>query len=115
MQKLLDEKAAIADAEALVAQDQAVGTPVLPVLDQETYELSREWIAPFINVPLDQMQGFFDGIFEQTPVGEAKGKTQEIYALLDSVVQAVLTDQNADIDALLTQADEDAQALLDGN
>ncbi|CAN5618232.1 extracellular solute-binding protein [soil metagenome] len=115
MQKLLDEKAAIADAEALVAQDQAVGTPVLPVLDQETYELSREWIAPFINVPLDQMQGFFDGIFEQTPVGEAKGKTQEIYALLDSVVQAVLTDQNADIDALLTQADKDAQALLDGN
>jgi multiple sugar transport system substrate-binding protein len=28
-------------------------------------------------------------------------------------VQAVLTDENADIDALLTKADEDAQALLD--
>ena len=115
MQKLLNKDAAIADAEALVASDQAVGTPVLPVLDQATYEESREWIAPYINVPLDQMSGFFDGIFSQTPVGEAKGKTQEIYALLDSVVQAVLTDQNADIDALLTQADKDAQALLDGN
>ncbi len=115
MQKLLNKDAAIVDAEALVAADQAVGTPVLPVLDQATYEESREWIAPYINVPLDQMQGFFDGIFEQTPVGEAKGKTQEIYALLDAVVQAVLTDQNADIDALLTQADLDAQALLDGN
>lgn len=115
MQKLLNEDAAIADAEALVASDQAVGTPVLPVLDQATYEQSREWIAPYINVPLDQMQGFFDGIFEQTPVGEAKGKTQEIYALLDTVVQSVLTDPNADIDALLTQADKDAQALLDGN
>ena len=115
MQKLLDKDAAIADAEALVASDQAVGTPVLPVLDQATYEESREWIAPYINVPLDQMKGFFDGIFEQTPVGEPKGKTQEIYALLDSVVQAVLTDQNADIPALLTQADKDAQALLDGN
>jgi ABC-type glycerol-3-phosphate transport system substrate-binding protein len=115
MQKLLNEDAAKADAEALVASDQAVGTPVLPVLDQATYEESREWIADYINVPLDQMQGFFDGIFEQTPVGEAKGKTQEIYALLDAVVQAVLTDQNADIEALLDQADVDAQALLDGN
>jgi len=115
MQKLLDKDAAVADAEALVASDQAVGTPVLPVLDQATYEQSREWIADYINVPLDQMSGFFNGIFEQTPVGEPKGKTQEIYALLDSVVQAVLTDENADIDALLTQADKDAQALLDGN
>lgn len=115
MQKLLDKDAAIADAEALVASDQAVGTPVLPVLDQATYEQSREWIAPYVNVPLDQMSGFFDGIFDQTPVGEPKGKTQEIYALLDSVVQAVLTDENADIPALLKQADKDAQALLDGN
>jgi len=113
MQKLLNKDAAIADAEALVASDQAVGTPVLPVLDQATYEESRTWIEPYINVPLDQMSGFFNGIFDQTPVGEPKGKTQEIYALLDSVVQAVLTDENADIDALLTQADKDAQALLD--
>lgn len=113
MQKLLDEDAAQRDAEALVASDQAVGTPVLPVLDQETYEQSREWIAEYVNVPLDQMAGFFDGIFAQTPVGEPKGHTQEIYALLDPVVQAVLTDPNADIEALLTQADEAAQAILD--
>ncbi|MDF1478833.1 extracellular solute-binding protein [Leifsonia sp. H3M29-4] len=113
MQKLLNKDAAIADAEALVAADQAVGTPVLPVLDQATYEESREWIAPFINVPLDQMSGFFDGIFEQTPVAESKGKTQEIYALLDSAIQTVLTDQNADIEALLAKANADAQALLD--
>jgi ABC-type glycerol-3-phosphate transport system substrate-binding protein len=114
MQKLLNEDAAKKDAETLVASGQAVGTPVLPVLDQATYEQSREWIADYINVPLDQMSGFFDGIFEQTPVGEPKSHTQEIYALLDSVVQAVLTDENADIDALLTKADEDAQALIDG-
>jgi len=113
MQKLLDEDAAQRDAEALVASGQAVGTPVLPVLDQETYEQSREWIAEYVNVPLDQMAGFFDGIFAQTPVGEPKGHTQEIYALLDPVVQAVLTDPNADIEALLTQADVAAQAILD--
>jgi ABC-type glycerol-3-phosphate transport system substrate-binding protein len=113
MQKLLNEDAAKADAKALSDSDQAVGTPVLPVLDQATYEESQKWIAEYVNVPVEQMKPFFDNIFTQTPVAEAKGKTQEIYALLDSVVQAVLTDQNADIDALLTQADKDAQALLD--
>jgi ABC-type glycerol-3-phosphate transport system substrate-binding protein len=113
MQKLLNEDAAKADAKALADSDQAVGTPVLPVLDQATYEESQKWIAEYVNVPTDQMKPFFDNIFTQTPVAEAKGKTQEIYALLDAVVQAVLTDENADIDALLTQADKDAQALLD--
>jgi len=114
MQKLLNKDAAIADAKALTEQDQAIGTPVLPVLDRATYDESLTWIEPYVNVPRDQMSGFFDGIFDQTPVGEPKGKTQEVYALLDSVVQAVLTDENADIPALLTQADKDAQALLDG-
>jgi ABC-type glycerol-3-phosphate transport system substrate-binding protein len=112
MQKLLNKEAAIADAEALVASDQAVGTPLLPVLDQATYLESQEWIADLVNVPVDQMSGFFDGIFEQTPVGEAKGKTQEIYALLDAVVQAVLTDQNADIDALLKDAETQVNTIL---
>lgn len=113
MQKLLDEDAAVLDAETLAASDQAVGTPLLPVLNREAYEQSLVWIEPFINVPRDQMTPFIEGIWEQTPVGEPKGKTQEIYALLDPVVQAVLTDQNADIDALLEQADAEAQALLD--
>ncbi|MCU1417946.1 MAG: extracellular solute-binding protein [Schumannella sp.] len=113
MQKLLNETAAKADAKALSDSDQAVGTPVLPVLDQATYEESQKWIAEYVNVPVDQMKPFFDNIFSQTPVAEPKGHTQEIYALLDAVVQKVLTDKNADIDALLTQADKDAQALLD--
>ncbi|MGW4928795.1 ABC transporter substrate-binding protein [Agromyces sp. NPDC004153] len=113
MQKLLNEDAAVADAKALAASDQAVGTPVLPVLDKDTWDQQQEWIAPYVNVPQDQMTGFFDGIFEQTPVGEFKGQTQPIYALMDNLVQAVLTDQAADVDALLQQIDVDAQALLD--
>ncbi|QIG39343.1 extracellular solute-binding protein [Microbacterium sp. 4R-513] len=113
MQKLLDEDAAVQDAKTLADSDQAVGTPVLPVLSRELYEKSLEWIEPYINVPRDQMKPFTDAIWDQTPVGEPKKKTQEIYALLDSVVQTVLTDQNADIDALLAQAQTDAQAKLD--
>ncbi|GAA5087918.1 extracellular solute-binding protein [Microbacterium yannicii] len=113
MQKLLNEDAAVADAKALSESDQAVGTPLLPVLSRELYDESLTWIEPYINVPRDQMTPFTDNIWDQTPVGEAKVKTQEVYALLDEVVQTVLTDENADIDALLAQAQTDAQALLD--
>jgi ABC-type glycerol-3-phosphate transport system substrate-binding protein len=113
MQKLLDEDAAVLDAQTLADSGQAVGTPVLPVLSRELYEESLTWIEPYINVPRDQMTGFIDGIWDQTPVGEPKKATQDIYALLDPVVQAVLTDENADIDALLAQAQADAQAKLD--
>ncbi|MGU3643833.1 ABC transporter substrate-binding protein [Microbacterium sp. C23T] len=113
MQKLLDEDAAVQDAKALAESDQAVGTPVLPVLSRELYEESLTWIEPYINVPRDQMTSFTDNIWDQTPVGEPKKSTQEVYALLDTVVQTVLTDENADIDALLAQAQTEAQALLD--
>ena len=113
MQKLMNEDAAVADAKALSDAGQAVGTPVLPVLSKDLYLESQTWIAPYINVPVDQMKPFTDNIWNQTPVGEPKGQTQAIYGLLDPVVQSVLTDKNADINALLTKADTDAQALLD--
>lgn len=114
MQKLMDEDAAVQDAKTLADSDQAVGTPVLPVLSRELYEESLTWIEPYINVPRDQMTPFTDAIWDQTPVGEPKKSTQDVYALLDNVVQSVLTDENADIDALLTQAQTDAQQKLDG-
>lgn len=111
--KLVDEDAAVRDAKTLVASDQPVGTPVLPIFDQEQYDLTQQWIKQYINVPLDQMTGFTDEIFDQELVGEPPAATQELYAALDTVVQAVLSDENADIDALLEQADADVQAQLD--
>ena len=39
-------------------------------------------------------------------VPEPVAHTQEVYALLDTVVQKVLTDKNADIDALLANAND---------
>lgn len=114
MQKLVNKDAAVLDAKTLNESGQAVGTPLLPVLSRDLYEESLTWIEPYINVPRDQMTGFTEGIWEQTPVGEPKKSTQDIYALLDNVVQSVLTDENADIDALLAQAQKDAQSKLDG-
>jgi multiple sugar transport system substrate-binding protein len=113
MQKLLNKDAAVLDAKTLVAAKQAVGTPRLPVFDQDTLNQYNEWIADFINVPQDQVKFFADGNVGRTIAAEPASHSQELYGALSVVVQAVLTDQNADIDALLKQANDTAQAIVD--
>ena len=115
IQKLITEEGAIADAEALAANNQPVGVPALPIFDKATYDESQTWIADFINVPVAQMTPFTSKIFDQPLVNEPVAHTQETYAALDPVVQAVLTDQNADIDALLDAANAQVQAILDAD
>ena len=113
MQKLADKDAAILDAQTTSDAGQPVGVPQLPVFDQATYEASQVWIKDLINVPLDQMKPFTDGIFAQALIAEPASSTQELYAALDPVVQAVLTDENADIAGLLADAQVTVQAILD--
>lgn len=113
LSKLLDEEQGVADAQVRADNDQPVGTPVLPIFSREQYETSLGWIEEYVNVPLDQMTGYTDVMFDQPVVGEPSRSTQETYAALDAVVQAVLTDEAADIPALLEDADAQVQALLD--
>ncbi len=113
MQKLLTQDGAVADAEALKANNQPVGVPSLPIFDKATYDASQEWIKDYINVPTAQMAPFTSQIFNQQIVTEPTAHTQELYAALDPVVQAVLTDKNANIDALLDAANKNVQAVLD--
>lgn len=113
MNKLLTEDGAVTDAQALKANNQPVGVPALPIFDKATYDQSQVWIKDLINVPTAQMVSFTSKIFDQQLVNEPTANTQELYAALDPVVQAVLTDQNADIDALLEAANQQVQAVLD--
>lgn len=113
LSKLLDEEQAVADAEVRFDNGQTVGTPVLPIFSRDQYELSLEWVADYVNVPLDQMTGYTEVMFDQPVVGEPSRSTQETYGALDVVVQAVLTDEGADIPALLDDANTQVQALLD--
>jgi multiple sugar transport system substrate-binding protein len=113
IQKLLTEDGAVADAKALTANNQPVGVPSLPIFDKATYDESQKWIQSYINVPVAQMTPFTSKIFDQPLVTEPVAHTQELYAALDPVVQAVLTDQNADIDALLDAANAQIQAVID--
>jgi multiple sugar transport system substrate-binding protein len=87
--------------------------PALPIFDKATYDESQIWIKDYINVPTAQMTAFTSQIFDQQLVNEPVAHTQDLYAALDPVVQAVLTDQNADINALLDAANTQIQAILD--
>jgi len=113
LRKLVDKDRAVADAKTLVANKQPVGTPVLPMFNKEQWTENQSWISEYVNVPLNQMTGYTDTMFDLKLVGEPSQQTQEIYKLLDAVVQTVLTKKDANIDELLTKANTQAQALLD--
>jgi len=115
LSKLQDQDQAVADAKTRAEADpaQAVGTPVLPIFSKELYEENLGWIKDYINVPLDDMTGYTDVMFTQTLVPEAAVATQDLYNQLFPVVQAVITDDGADIDALLTAADTAGQKAID--
>jgi multiple sugar transport system substrate-binding protein len=113
MNKLLTEDGAVADAKALKANNQPVGVPALPIFGKSTYDQSQVWIKDYINVPTNQMTAFTSKIFDEPLVNEPVSHTQDLYAALDPVVQAVLTDKSADIDTLLGAANKQVQAIID--
>ena len=113
MGKLTNEEASVADAEALAATDAPIGTPALPIFSAEQLAQSDAWVAEFVNVPLEQMASFKDNIIDQPLIPEPPANTQEMYAILDTVVQTVLTEEDADIATLLAQADADVTALVE--
>lgn len=113
MAKYTNQDAAVLDAKTLADAKQPVGTPTLPVFDKAKYDEYQGWIKDYVNVPQAQMTSFTDNVFDQALIPEPGSHTQELYGLLDSVVQKVLTDKNADIDALLSTANTQAQGLLD--
>ncbi|NNC10803.1 extracellular solute-binding protein [Planctomonas sp. JC2975] len=111
----VDKTAAVNNAKTLAAGKQAVGAPTLPVFDKATWEQNQEWIKPYVNVPASNVKPFTDGIWNQKIVPEPPSHTQDLYQALDSVVQAVLTDKNADVDSLLKGVNTKVQALIDAD
>jgi multiple sugar transport system substrate-binding protein len=111
--KNYDPTAAVANAKVLQASNQPVGTPTLPEFDQATWQKVQNAIKPYVNVPLNQMKSFTQGVFDQQLIPEPASQTQALYGILDSVVQKVLTDSNADIGQLLSDANHQAQQMLD--
>jgi ABC-type glycerol-3-phosphate transport system substrate-binding protein len=111
--KYESKEAARAYAEALAAGGGAVAIPGLPVVTPDMYTQYLDWIADLNNVPLDNFAPYLSRFADQTVVGEPPVKGQDIYATLDPVVQAVITDQSANIATLLSDAASAAQDALD--
>lgn len=113
--KIIDQDQAVADAKILSSLDQAVGTPRVPIFTQAIDDQYFEWVADYINIPQDQVKFFAEGNDGKTLEAEPTSHSQDLYAALDVVVQAVLTDQNTDIDAALKKVNTDIQALIDAD
>jgi len=112
LRPLVTKSAAIRNAKTLVAGKQPVGVPALPLFNKAQYLLANTWIKPYVNVPQSQMTPFTSRIFGQRLIPEPAVATQAVYHALDTVVQAVLTDRNANIQQLLEQANNTAQDLM---
>ena len=112
MDKLIYRKAAIQDAKTLIKNKQPVGVPELPVFNKAIYDRSQRWIKPYINVPERQFAPFNNGIFKEHVIPEPESATQAIYGDLDSVVQAVFTNQGADPSSLLQAANGTGQSSI---
>ncbi|UFU06070.1 ABC transporter substrate-binding protein [Ruania halotolerans] len=97
-----------ADAEAGVP----VGVPEVPLFDEETAATVNEAIAEYATFPEGNADGYVEGnaTIEYRPEPALGG--QELYAALDPVMQAVLTEENVDIQAQLAAAAEQASAAI---
>ena len=113
LRKYTNQAAATKAAETQVASKQPVGTPELPIFSQEQYQKYQDWIKSYVNVPLDQMTTFTSNVGGAKLVNEPSAATQDVYKSLDPVVQAVLTNKDANIDSLLSDANTKAQRALD--
>ncbi|MBE1590542.1 ABC transporter substrate-binding protein [Nonomuraea angiospora] len=111
--KYNDEQAAVTGAKAAAADKLPVGAPVLPLFDQATTDRYLTWVKDYVNVPREHFTAYFDSAKTLPLVPEPAAKAQETYGILDNVVQAVLTRRDADINALLDDAQKKVQSAID--
>jgi len=110
--KYTNQAVAVQRAKDSVADKGFVGRPGVTPLSQETYDQYNEWQKPYANVPVEQFKGYVDSTKTLKLLPEPSNKAQEVYALLDPVVQQVLTKKDADIDKLLSDAASKIDARL---
>jgi len=104
-----------ADAKSKVAS----GVPVIPRFpcwtDEALLAAEAAVTTEFGNVDTKLYQTYFDVLKKEgnLRLEEPSGIAQDLYSELTKVIQAVITDKNADIPALMKIADENYQKLLD--
>ena len=106
----------VADAEYRVA----AGIPVIPNFpvwtDEEFNAAQAEVVAKYSNVDARMFQNYFDTVKSEGNLRmEEPMETQVMYAELTKVLQEVVTNPEANIQALLDTADANFQTVLDEN
>jgi multiple sugar transport system substrate-binding protein len=112
LQRYVNRQQAIRYSKTQAASKQPVGTPEVPIFNQEQENRYDSWIRPYVNVPLKQMAPFTQAIFHEQIIPEPEASTQAVYGDLDSVVEAVLTDPNANPSSLLATANGTGQRSI---
>lgn len=116
--RFTDQDYAVSNAQAQVADDVPVGLPELPLVSMDLVNQWLGWVKDEVNVPRDNYTAYIASVTPGDPgelalIGEPRLAAQQIYALEDTMIQTVLTEQDADIDALLADTQEQAQAAID--
>ncbi|WP_353112570.1 extracellular solute-binding protein [Microbacterium sp.] len=111
LNKYFDKDTAVSLAAAAAKDKTPVGIPEIPLVSKEQYDTYLGWIKDSINVDRSLYTDYLSS--KLTVNAEPAVKAQELYAALDPIVQAVLTDKNADIDKLLSEAQKSVQAVVD--
>lgn len=99
-------------AKASAEDGLPVGVPVLPIFSEERYAKVQDAIASYVNVPVKNFTSYVESLDRFTYIAEPAVASQEIYAALDPLVQSLLTDSKADIDALLSDAEKRVNTIL---
>ncbi len=105
-----------ADAEYRVN----AGIPVIPRFpawtNQELLDAENAIIEEFSNIDMGLYQTYFDATKSDGNLKlEEEGLTQDMYAELTKVLQAVIIDKDADVAELMNLANENYQQILDSN
>lgn len=112
LDRFFTEEVAVEQATAAQADGAVYELPGIAPVSEEQYQTFLGWIQPYNAVPVANWQPYLDSIPGTELIPEPKYQGQQIYAELDSVIQAVLTDQNADTATLLKDAQTRVDALL---
>lgn len=115
-----DEETAVSSAEALAADGAPVAVPGVPLVGNELQDQWLEWIDDEINIPRENYTDYIESVTpgsesELALIPEPAIAAQQIYSVLDTAIQTVLTEEDADIEALLDEAQTQAQNAIDEN
>lgn len=104
LRQYLDQSTALAVAKAAAADGAPVAIPGLPVVSDAAYTNYFSWISSVNNVPINNFQPYVNAAKTQKIFPEPPNDAAKVYSAFDAIVQAVLTNQNADPQKLLTDA-----------